>query len=63
MVVSYKFPFRKQDFEYFVGYKDLYTYSFQKWAYIKHILIRLNVWFYDKRWKKISQIHDSLGKS
>ena len=22
MVVSYKFPFRKQDFEYFVGYKD-----------------------------------------
>ena len=34
-VLSNKFPFGKQDFEYFIGYKDnkkldLYVYSFQK---------------------------------
>ena len=34
-VLSNKFPFDKQDFEYFIGYKDnkkldLYVYSFQK---------------------------------
>ena len=46
--VSNKFPFGKQDLKYFIGYKDNkkidpYAYSFQKWVYIKDILIKLNV--------------------
>ena len=47
IVVSSKFPFGKQDFKYFIGYKDgkktdLYLYSIQKWAYMKEILIYQN---------------------
>ena len=47
IVVSDKLPFGKQDFKYFIGYKDakkidLYAYSVQKWIYIKEILIKLN---------------------
>ena len=29
-IVSNTFPFGKQDFKYFIGYKDLYAYTFQK---------------------------------
>ena len=47
IVVSNKFTFAKQDFKYFICHKNnkihLYTYSFQKWVYIKDTLIRLNV--------------------
>ena len=48
IVVSSIFPFSKQDFKYFIGYKiikklDLYAKYFQKWVYIKDIVIRLNV--------------------
>ena len=48
IVTSNKFPFGKQDFKHFIGYKDkkkldLYAYSFQKWVYIKDILIKLTV--------------------
>ena len=48
IVVFNKLPFYKQDFKYFIGYKDnkkieLYAYSFQKWVYIKDILIKLNI--------------------
>ena len=47
IVVSDKLPFGKQDFKYFIGYKDawkidLYAYSVQKWICIKEILIKLN---------------------
>ena len=40
IVVSNKFPFGKQDFKYFIGYKDneklnLYAYSFQKGMHIE----------------------------
>ena len=45
--VSYKVPFGKQDFKYFIGYRDNNEIRplcifFQKWVYIKDILIRLN---------------------
>ena len=30
MIVTNMLPFGKQDFEYFIGYKDLYAYTFQK---------------------------------
>ena len=47
-MISKKVPFGKQDFKYFIGYKDakkldLYTYSNQKWVHIEEILIKLNV--------------------
>ena len=46
--ISNKFPFSKQDSKYFLGYKDnkrwgLYAYPFQKWVYVKDILIKLYV--------------------
>ena len=42
IVVSNKFPFAKQDFKYFLDYKDkkkfnLYAYSFQKRMHIEKI--------------------------
>ena len=48
IVVSNKISFDKNDFKYFIGYKDakklnLYAYSFQKWVYIERILIKLSV--------------------
>ena len=49
IVVSIKFLFGKQDFinislvTKIIKKLDLYAYSFQKWVYIKEILIRLNV--------------------
>ena len=49
IVVSIKFLFGKQDFinislvTKIIKKLDLYAYSFQKWVYIKDILIRLNV--------------------
>ena len=48
IAVSNKFPFCKQDFKYFIGYKDnkkldLYAYYSQKRIYIKDISIKLNV--------------------
>ena len=49
IVVSIKFLFGKQDFinislvAKIIKKLDLYAYSFQKWVYIKDILIRLNV--------------------
>ena len=45
-VVSNKFPFGKQDFKYFIGYKDdkkLDLYAYYIWLYIQDILINLNV--------------------
>ena len=46
-------PLGKQDFKYFIGYKDakkldLYAYSVQKRLYEKEILIKLNVCINDK---------------
>ena len=60
-VVSNEVSFGKKDFKYFVGYKDakkldLYAYSFQNWVHIEEILIKLNVCFYDKRWKIVRKI-------
>ena len=48
IVASNKFPFGKQDFKYFISCKNtkklgLYAYSFQKWVYIKNILIKINI--------------------
>ena len=52
IVVSNKFPFGKQDFTYFIGYKDseplcvmldLYPYSVHKWLYLKKNLMNLLV--------------------
>ena len=45
VVVSSELPFGKQDFNYFIGYKDaiklhLYAYSIQKWVHIKEILTK-----------------------
>ena len=45
--VSYKIPFGKQDFKYFIGYKDNNEIRplrifFLKWVYTQDILIRLN---------------------
>ena len=39
-VVSYKLPFGKQGFKYFIDYKDdkkldLHAYSFREWGYIE----------------------------
>ena len=47
IVVYNKLPFGKQDFKYFIGYKDakklyFHEYSVQKWVYIDEILIKLN---------------------
>ena len=41
-LVANKLPFGKQDFEYFIGYKDdkkldLYAYFVQKWVFIIEI--------------------------
>ena len=48
IVASNKFLFGKQAFKYFIGCKNtkklgLYAYSFQKWVYIKNILLKLNI--------------------
>ena len=48
IVVSNKFTYGKQDFKYFIGYKDdtklgLWAYYFQTLVYKKGILIKLNV--------------------
>ena len=48
IVVSNKIPFGKQDFKYFIGYKDdkklyLYAYSIHKWVYIEQNFVKLNV--------------------
>ena len=45
VVVSSELPFGKQDFNYFIGYKDaiklhLYAYFIQKWVHIKEILTK-----------------------
>ena len=45
VVVSSELLFSKQDFNYFIGYKDaiklhLYAYSIQKWVHIKEILTK-----------------------
>ena len=47
IIVSNNFPFVKQDFKYFIGYKDnkkagLYAYSFQKRVNMEQILMKLN---------------------
>ena len=49
IVVSNKFSFSKQGFNISLVTKiinklDLHAYSFQKWVYIKGILIRINVY-------------------
>ena len=49
------------DFENFIGYRDAkqldpYVYSFQKWVHIAEILIKLNVFLFNKRWKIIQKI-------
>ena len=56
MVVSDMLPCGKQDFKYFIGYKDsnkiiihLYAYSIQKWLY-KRFWQKLMYAFFDKRW-------------
>ena len=51
IVVSNKFTYGKQDFKYFIGYKDdtkldLWAYYFQKLVYKKDILIKLNVFIF-----------------
>ena len=48
IVVSNKISFDKNDFKYFIGYKDatklnLYAYSFQKRVHIERILIKLSI--------------------
>ena len=54
---QYKTPILMNDIDikYFIVTKiinklDLYAHYFQKWVYIKDILIRLSVCIYDKRW-------------
>ena len=47
IIVSNNFPFVKQDFKYFIGYKDnkkagLYAYSFQKRVNMEQIFMKLN---------------------
>ena len=47
IVVSNKFPFGKQNFKYFIGYKDNkeirpFCILFQKWVHITDILTGLN---------------------
>ena len=49
IVVSHKLPFSKQDFKYFIGYKDVqklerYAYSSQKWVHIE-VLIKIIMYF------------------
>ena len=48
IVVPNKISFDKNDFKYFIGYKDatkfnLYAYSFQKRVHIEQILIKLSI--------------------
>ena len=44
IVVSNKFPFGKQDFKYFIGYKDDKKLNLDCiWLYIQDILLNLNV--------------------
>ena len=49
IVVSHKLPFSKQDFKYFIGYKDVqklerFAYSSQKWVHIE-VLIKTTMYF------------------
>ena len=72
IVVYNKLPFGKQDFKYFIGYKDakklyFHEYSVQKWVYIDETLIKLNTCVflkthenffdkYNKMWGKVCNI-------
>ena len=54
IVVSNKIPFGKNEFKYFIGYKDtkkldLYVYLSQKWMHIEKTLMKLNMHLFDKR--------------
>ena len=52
VVVSNKLPFGKQDFKFFVGYKDsekkldVYTYYIHKSFYVKEILMKIDVFIF-----------------
>ena len=54
IVILNKVFFGKNDLKYLLGYKsakkiDLYAFSFQTLMHIKEVLIKLNVWFFNKR--------------
>ena len=60
IIISNQVFFGKKDFKYFICYKeaekiDLYAYSFQKWLHIEEILIKLNVCFFDEKWKLLKK--------
>ena len=59
--MSNKLPFGKQDFKYFIGYKDdkklyPYAYSIEKSVHIEEILIKDEKSFhkYSEIWEKVS---------
>ena len=59
--IANKVSFGKKDFKYFIGYNDpekvrRLCIFFPKWMHIEEILIKLNVYFLDKRWKIVRNI-------